>query len=805
MLPISIDPAVRVAESTRAWATERRAKQDAAFEVYKQLHKVGLVNNNLLPARQEDESSEFHIPDNRPALVEVSPTLDPWPSIARSQQQNPSVYYRTVLTVRGPESNLLPSHMMIFTPIPLPHISSIKLFWNASIHYIIETAWLPGMALSKDEIAVLSFATYKILSSVFDGRMAKERYDFPWLIAPCSASGDFISPSTLSVWDRIPCRAADIASQHCDVSEWGLVTQVGDPRKYMVRAVIADSTEHGSSGYSLQAVRLPKRRDFLHPVLATLNGNDAFTRVEELSTFGCLVHAMPTRYSIFALMFPSILHRFEIGIVAETLRNNLLRPLSWDLAHLPLLIRALTSSATDDDDNYQRLEFIGDCILKVFAAVHLMATYLTYPESYLAGKKDKIVCNGFLARAALTAGIDKFVITKRFTGARWSPRYTGDLLATPEAEPKIQRSSKLIADVIESLIGASYVVGGFDKAFSCIQTLLPLEPWSSIPSANAILHAAAPTDSGLATFGVLERLLGYTFSKGALLLEALTHASFKGPHAHCSYQRLEFLGDAVLDYIISTRLYAHEPSLSHQKMHAIRSATVNASFLAFCMFETTVAEKTTNKLTLQPESVDRALWQFMRSGNLAINATRDLALRQHAESREQIIAGLESDARFPWHLFALNDAPKFLSDIVESVIGAVYIDSRGEIPVCEAVVRRFGILDCLERILRDEVDCLHPKERLGHLAVEKDVKYVRVGDETTAEGASKGWYKCQVKVGGMVVGEVVEGLKRLNAETIAAWQAVGLLEGRSDAVMEDSDEDEFFDAEEDGGVTLNVS
>ncbi|KAH7398974.1 dicer-like protein 2 [Phaeosphaeria sp. MPI-PUGE-AT-0046c] len=803
MLPISVDPAVRVANSSRAWATERRAKQDAAFEAYKQLYQAGLVNNNLLPAKQDNELSEFQIPDNRPAMVEVSPTLDPWPLIARSQQQDPHVYYRTMLTVRGPESTLLPPHMVLFTPVPLPRIGEIKLFWNASTHYTIENSWLPGMILSEDEIAVLSFTTYNMMFSVFESRMATNRYDFPWLIAPCSASGEVISRNILLSWDQNSSTATDVVLQHREISEWGLVTH-GDARKYMVRAVTPNSTRDDMSKHSLQVVRLPKRRDFLHPEILGLNHNDAFTKVEELSASGCLVDGMPTRYSIFALMFPSILHRFEIGIVAETLRNNVLRPLALDSMHLPLIVRALTSSVTGEDDNYQRLEFIGDCILKILATVHLMATYLTYPESYLTGKKGKVVCNGFLARATLAAGLDKFIFTKRFTGLKWSPRYTGDLLATADGVPKVQRSSKVIADVIESLIGTSYVVGGLDKAFACVQTLLPLEPWTSIPSANDILYEAAPIESGLATFGILEKLLGYSFSKRGLLLEALTHASFKGPHAHSSYQRLEFLGDAVLDYIISKRLYAHKPSLSHQKMHAIRTATVNASFLAFRMFETTVPEETTNKSTLQLESVNRALWQFLRSGSPAINVSRDIALSQHRKSRALIIAGLDNDSRFPWHLFALTDAPKFLSDIVESVIGAVYTDSHGDIPTCEVVVRRLGILDCLERILRDQVDCLHPKERLGHLAVERDVKYVRVSDETT-DGASKGLYRCQVKVGGVEVGGVVGGLKKLNAETIAAWQAVGLLEGRSDVAMEDSDEDEFFDAEEDGGVMLDDS
>jgi dsRNA-specific ribonuclease len=794
MLPISVDPAVRFATSLESWATERLAKQDAAFQAYTALFRAGLINDNLLPARHEDEElSELQIPDYRPSLVEVSPTLDPWPLVAYYQQENPHVYYRTLLTLRSP--NGAPTYMLLFTPTILPSIPEILLYWNESTRFQIDCSSLSETALANDEVADLKLVTYDILYSVFEGRMKTDRRDFLWLISPCTASGHFHNRKTLSERNHDSYPATELLAQGRDVFDWGLITRIGDNRRYMLKAI--------KSGNRLQLVRVPKRRDFLHPVLATSQSNDAYTKIEEVAAAECVVYGIPTTSSIFALLCPSILHRFEIGIIAEMLRTTILHRVLSEHTHLPLIIRAITSSATGEDDNYQRLEFLGDCILKLFATIHLMAANLHWPESYLTARKGKIVSNGFLARATLATGLESFIITKGFTGAKWAPRYAGDLLAERKEIPKVQKSSKLLADVIESLIGASYVIGALDKAFLCIQTLLPLEPWTPIIKANTTLYEAAPVEHRLADFGVLEMLIGHTFNKKMLLLEALTHGSFKGPNQECSYERLEFLGDAVLDYIISTRLYAHEPPLPHQQMHAIRTATVNASFLAFRMFETTVPEEMTNKTTMQTELQHRALWQFLRSGDPALNANRNAALRQHEHVKKQIIAGLNDDARYPWHLFALTDAPKFLSDIVESVIGAVYVDSRGDIPTCEKVVRRLGIIDCLEHILHNEIDCLHPKERLGHLAVEKNVKYARVEEDETIKTAAAKMYKCQVKVGGENVGGVVEGLKRLNAETIAAYRAVSILESQEDVIMgAASDDDEFFDADEDGGVIL---
>jgi dsRNA-specific ribonuclease len=232
---------------------------------------------------------------------------------------------------------------------------------------------------------------------------------------------------------------------------------------------------------------------------------------------------------------------------------------------------------------------------------------------------------------------------------------------------------------------------------------------------------------------------------------------------------------------------------------------VNASFLTFRMFETTLLEPAPVTPGKPQEPVSRALWQFMRHSNHTLLGPRDLAIAQHNAAREQINDALRNDQRFPWHLLSLTDAPKFLSDIVESVIGGIYVDSQGSIEACEIFVRKLGILDALERILQYGVDCLHPKERLGHLAVERRVQYVKIkpkegnGNEI---GYGKHTYMCHVKVGGVEIGGTVEGVKRLNAETIAAWKACKILEEQADVGMVMSSDEEWHDADEGGGTQL---
>lgn len=73
----------------------------------------------------------------------------------------------------------------------------------------------------------------------------------------------------------------------------------------------------------------------------------------------------------------------------------------------------------------------------------------------------------------------------------------------------------------------------------------------------------------------LEAAIGYTFSKKELLQQALTHRSYGSPHN----ERLEFLGDAVLDCVIATALYQrfdklNEGELSRQRANLVRQESL---------------------------------------------------------------------------------------------------------------------------------------------------------------------------------------------------------------------------------------
>ncbi len=79
----------------------------------------------------------------------------------------------------------------------------------------------------------------------------------------------------------------------------------------------------------------------------------------------------------------------------------------------------------------------------------------------------------------------------------------------------------------------------------------------------------------------LEAQLGYHFTDRDLLGEALTHRSYAGEHhTERSYERLEFLGDAVLQLAITEYLFELEPKLVEGEMAKVRAAVVNERTLA---------------------------------------------------------------------------------------------------------------------------------------------------------------------------------------------------------------------------------
>ncbi|UAJ65595.1 ribonuclease III [Candidatus Schneideria nysicola] len=74
----------------------------------------------------------------------------------------------------------------------------------------------------------------------------------------------------------------------------------------------------------------------------------------------------------------------------------------------------------------------------------------------------------------------------------------------------------------------------------------------------------------------LQKNLGYKFKNFKILLQALTHRSFGRNHN----ERLEFLGDSILNYVITNILYKRFPSVNEGNMSRMRASLVRSNTLS---------------------------------------------------------------------------------------------------------------------------------------------------------------------------------------------------------------------------------
>ena len=87
------------------------------------------------------------------------------------------------------------------------------------------------------------------------------------------------------------------------------------------------------------------------------------------------------------------------------------------------------------------------------------------------------------------------------------------------------------------------------------------------------------------TLAMLEEAIGYSFSDEELLLSAVTHTSFANElkHRHIRHnERLEFLGDAVLEAVSSEFLYKSYPKKQEGELSTMRASMVCEPSLAIC-------------------------------------------------------------------------------------------------------------------------------------------------------------------------------------------------------------------------------
>lgn len=161
----------------------------------------------------------------------------------------------------------------------------------------------------------------------------------------------------------------------------------------------------------------------------------------------------------------------------------------------------------------------------------------------------------------------------------------------------------------------------------------------------------------------------------------------------------------------------------------------------------------------------------MRHASPSVRFAQQDCLGRYEVVHAAISSSLAHENHYPWTALARLEPPKFFSDIVESILGAIYIDTNGSLSVCESFLEHLGLMPYLRRVLDNEIAVLHPKEELGQLANRDKVRYV-LGKEGE-EGEER--LTCTVIVGERTILTVGDGLSTMEVQTRAADEACNIL------------------------------
>lgn len=328
---------------------------------------------------------------------------------------------------------------------------------------------------------------------------------------------------------------------------------------------------------------------------------------------------------------------------------NLLKQRSWYKGpELVEIYRALSSAKCNDVINLERLETLGDSFLKLSMSLFILLRFPKYNEGKATTLKGRLISNKNLYYAGAIKKLPRYLRNSDFEPTcDWKPpgfcvpyhlgmkineklmpsnslfnfifsrdeQISGHLEQQenydnePEEETDESAydsmitfldqqivSDKTVADSVEALIGAYFESCGFAGGLKLLEWL------NIVPSSENIeklLERELPNpiltnsinidvDFHIPSWREMEKRLGYHFNNRAYLLQALTHSSYTPNRITNCYQTLEFLGDAILDFLITCHIYEICKDLNPGQLTDLRSALVNnitfAGFTVRCGF-----------------------------------------------------------------------------------------------------------------------------------------------------------------------------------------------------------------------------
>lgn len=745
------------------------AKRSAAFEACLELRKKAFLDEHLQPIYVK----------RLPAMRNAQLAVNSKKTLAYDMKTKPIVWEQTrgglpeklFITIVDFPEGLERGHepFAMLTRTPMPQFPQFPIFLNDGRETpVVALSITNPLKLSEDTLNLLSLFTLRVFKDVFSKTYDYTPGQFSYWLAPVEKlqykNGD--SLSSILNWNLMKCVAdkeeyewsAEMPDH--DLIDRFIVDKWDGGRKFYSKGVSKtlkplDPVPEGTAkskwkgtilNYSNSMFKSTREKfkdiwDLTQPVMET---EKVVTRRNMLtspvpkelkdSTLAFLcpqplrISVLPPSLAASCFTWPAIIWRFEsylIGLEAVDLVGVKCNP--------AMALAAITKDSDNSGEheteqrinfqhgmgnNYERLEFMGDCFLKTATTISTFIQNQSDNEFEFHVRRMLMLCNKNLFGVAKELKLHEYIRSRAFSRRLWYPEGLKLLVGkgaqkTEETEEEERVGSKhnlgekTIADVSEAMIGAAFMAhdkpgqwegSQWDNAVSVVTKLVgskdhTMLKWDDYSQAYELpsYQTAESTASQRDTAAKVEQEHSYHFRYPRLLRSAFIHPS--QPYLYeklPNYQRLEFLGDALLDMASITYIFNKFPDKDPQWLTEHKMAMIGNRALGMI-------------------AVNTGFYKHIRHNNAAV----EQQIRAFATEMHEAKALAGPDSKDYWT--SISEPPKCLGDIVEAYVGAVFIDSDFDY----AQVQRFfdvHIQPYFEDMsLYDSYANNHPVTHLHHL------------------------------------------------------------------------------------------
>ncbi|KAI9826040.1 MAG: Dicer-like protein 1 [Thelocarpon impressellum] len=691
------------------------AKRSAAFEACLMLRKAGHLDKHLLPTYQKKlpamRNALLALNMKKASIYDVRTKPAFW---AESVGHEPVELFLTIFELEKPDGlGRQYQPLALLTRSRLAQMPEFPIhFLTGATSLIISTRIASSLAATDEKMVMINTFTLRIFQELFNKTYESDLQAMPYWLAPISpqwSESRGRDPKDVIDWDTL----AFVHENEC--LEW----KAGTPDEFWKGRFIVDPLSGGTRYFAVAVAPnltpldpvpadAPKRKFMdnilqysvsfwrkarekatwrldqpvvaAHMVMHRLNWLDAVTEKERCAPTECYIYpeplkvsALPPGIAAMGYVFPAIMFRLDSYLIALELCDKLNLDVKTEYA-----LEAITKDSDNTEDhrneqihfqrgmgrNYERLEFLGDCFLKMATSISLYTLNPDNDEFEYHVKRMLLICNKNLLNTAVKRKLYEYIRSTGFQRRVWYPEEPKLLhgKAVNQGMRKHSLGDKSLADVCEAIIGAALLshheTGNFDNAVRAVTELVSskdhdMKTWNDYYKLyrKPAFQIANATKSQLDLAEQMERKDSYRFRHPRLLRSAFAHPSYPSSWENIPcYQRLEFLGDSLLDMACVNHLYHRYPDRDPQWLTEHKMAMVSNKFLgALC--------------------VKLGFHKHLRSNGAMV----EYQVREYVTEIEE--AERLGDGS-PDYWVSAKGPPKALPDIVEAYIGALFVDSE---------------------------------------------------------------------------------------------------------------------------------